>query len=91
MEKIMIIEKIRIECFGKLEQRDFEFCEGVNIIEGANESGKATLAAFIKFIFYGLSSKAKDSGLSDREKYMSWSKGSAGGSLMADTVSTASL
>lgn len=85
MEKIMIIEKIRIECFGKLEQRDFEFCEGVNIIEGANESGKSTLAAFIKFVFYGLSSKAKDSGLSDREKYMSWSKGSAGGSLILRT------
>ncbi len=82
MENKMIIEKIRIECFGSLENRDFEFCEGVNIVEGANESGKSTLAAFIKFIFYGLSSKAKDSGLSDREKYISWSTGSAGGSLI---------
>ncbi len=78
----MIIEKIRIECFGNLENRQFEFCEGVNIIEGANESGKSTLAAFIKFIFYGLSSKAKDSGLSERERYVSWKTGSAGGSLI---------
>ncbi len=77
----MIIEKIRIDSFGNLENRDFELCEGVNIIEGANESGKSTLAAFIKFIFYGLSSKAKDSGVSEREKYISWKTGSAGGSL----------
>lgn len=78
----MIIEKIRIECFGNLENREFELCEGVNIIEGANESGKSTLAAFIKFIFYGLSSKAKDSELSERERYVSWSTGSAGGSIV---------
>ena len=78
----MIIEKIRIESFGSLENRDFEFCEGVNIIEGANESGKSTLAAFIKFIFYGLASKAKDGGISAREKYVSWKTGSAAGSLI---------
>ena len=34
----MIIEKIHIDAFGRLEKRDFELSEGVNIIEGANES-----------------------------------------------------
>ena len=35
----------------------------------AATAGKSTLAAFIKFIFYGLASKAKDSGVSEKEKY----------------------
>lgn len=70
----MYIEKVHIEAFGKLSDRDFDLCRGVNIIEGENESGKSTLAAFIKFIFYGVSSR-------ERAGVLSWERGGAAGSI----------
>lgn len=70
----MYIEKIHIDTFGKLSDRDFELSEGINIIEGANESGKSTLAAFIKFVFYGVTSREKSA-------VLSWQTGGAAGSI----------
>ncbi len=70
----MYIEKIHIDTFGKLSDRDFVFERGVNIIEGENESGKSTLAAFIKFIFYGVPSR-------ERAGVLSWQTGGAAGSI----------
>ncbi len=70
----MYIEKIHIDTFGKLSDRDFELERGVNIIEGENESGKSTLAAFIKFIFYGVPSR-------ERGGVLSWQTGGAAGSI----------
>lgn len=55
----MYIEKINITSFGRLNNFELELRPGMNIIEGANESGKSTVAAFIKFMFYGLSPKEK--------------------------------
>ena len=76
----MKIERIQITAFGKLD--DFELLpkDGINIIEGPNESGKSTIAAFIRFIFYGLSGKAEGE-ISPRERFLSWSKTEASGSL----------
>lgn len=55
----LYIEKINITSFGRLNNFELELHPGMNIIEGANESGKSTVAAFIKFMFYGLSPKEK--------------------------------
>ena len=76
----MKIERIQITAFGKL--KDFELLpgDGINIIEGPNESGKSTIASFIRFIFYGLSGKAEGE-LSPKEKFLSWHKTEASGSL----------
>ncbi len=49
----MYIEKIHIDVFGKLRSFDMELDKNINLIEGKNESGKSTIASFIKFIFYG--------------------------------------
>ena len=81
----MIIEKIHIDCFGNLEECDIQLGDGVNIIEGANESGKSTVAAFIKFIFYGLSGKLRDTKLSERDRYINWHTGNAGGHIIVRT------
>lgn len=70
----MYIEKLHIDTFGKLSGVDFELDGGMNIIKGANESGKSTIAAFIKFIFYGATAK-------ERESVMSWRTGGAAGSI----------
>ncbi|MCI8388062.1 MAG: AAA family ATPase [Clostridiales bacterium] len=74
----MYIEKLQINTFGKLSNLKLEFAPGVNIIEGANESGKSTLAAFIKFMFYGIPPK-------DRTALISWDNSGAAGTLTLNT------
>ena len=70
----MYIEKLHIDTFGKLADIDIELGSTVNIIEGANESGKSTVAAFIKFILYGVPSR-------ERARLLSWQTGGAAGSI----------
>lgn len=76
----MYIEKLQINSFGKLSDLTLELAPGINIIEGANESGKSTIAAFIKFMFYGIPAK-------ERASLVSWSTGGAAGTLTLDTGS----
>lgn len=70
----MYIEKLSINSFGRLSNLNIDFSRGLNIIEGPNESGKSTLAAFIKFILYGAPSK-------ERAALLSWDTGNASGSM----------
>ncbi len=42
-----------IEEYGVLRDKRIELSDGINLIQGENESGKSTICAFIKFIFYG--------------------------------------
>ena len=49
----MIIERVYIESFGALKDLDLSFDRGINILEGGNESGKSSVAAFVRFMFYG--------------------------------------
>jgi len=74
----MYIEKIHIDTFGKLNDVNIEPDRGINIIEGPNESGKSTVAEFIKFVLYGVGTK-------DRDRVMSWRTGGAAGSLTVCT------
>jgi len=62
----MKIKELYIQSFGALRNRSFRFDEGVNILEGPNESGKTTVAAFIKYMFYGPDQK----GSLDRTRYL---------------------
>ena len=55
----MKIQEIYVQSFGTLKERFFRFDEGVNILEGPNESGKSTLAAFIKYVFYFIHTRRK--------------------------------
>lgn len=50
----MRIEEIYIKGFGKINNLEIEFGRGFNIVFGANESGKSTIQAFIKAMFYSL-------------------------------------
>ncbi len=76
----MKIERIQIASFGRLKDLDLTLGNGINILEGPNESGKTTLATFIRFAFYGLSGKSEN-GLSPREQYLSFGTKEASGSL----------
>lgn len=77
----MYIKKIYIESFCGMKDRELCFAEGLNVIEGGNESGKSTLCMFIKFIFYGLSGRTSDGEMSERQKYVPWDTGRAAGTL----------
>ena len=73
----MTFESLYIKSFGKLNGKRIAFTEGVNIIEGANESGKSTICAFIQFMFYGLPPKT-----ADKLRYISWDTSLASGSIV---------
>lgn len=77
----MYIKKIHIDSFGPLRDRELELSDGLNIIEGENESGKSTVAMFIKFMLYGLSGRTSDGEMSERRRYVSWKTGSAAGHM----------
>ena len=78
----MFIEKLSIESFGSLSNVSYDLTSGINIFHGKNESGKSTLAAFIKFIFYGLLGKMPDASMSEKTRYTNWDHGISGGSLV---------
>ena len=80
----MIIRRIHIDAFGPLRDFDCELYSGMNIIRGDNESGKTSLAMFIKFIFYGLSGRGSDDCPSERKKYVNWDTGTADGFVIAE-------
>ena len=76
----MIIEKIVIKSFGAINDMTLEFAPEINVIEGQNEAGKSTIAAFIKYMLYGFDST--DNGeCSERKKRISWTTGMAQGSM----------
>ena len=50
----MIIREANIGKFGKLENQKYQFSPRINVIYGANESGKSTLMQFLKAMLFGL-------------------------------------
>lgn len=74
----MYIEKLNISTFGRLNSFELELSPGMNIVEGANESGKSTIAAFIKFMFYGFNQR-------ERASLVSWDTAGAAGTLTFKT------
>ncbi len=68
----MKINKIKINSFGKLKEKEIELKNGINIIFGKNEAGKSTLLKFIVNSFYGISKNKKGKEHSDFEKYTPW-------------------
>ena len=76
----MIIEKILIKSFGRLNDMTLEFSDRVNVIEGENESGKSAIAAFIRYMLYGFTDSEGEE-LGERKKRISWKTGRAEGSM----------
>ncbi len=50
----MIIKELHVKNFGKLQDTRVPFTEGLNLIYGANESGKTTLHTFLKCMLFGI-------------------------------------
>lgn len=71
----MYIEKINVIDFGGTKNKEIVFDKKLNVIQGDNESGKSTICAFIRFIFFGFSDKK------ERMRYYSFGSSGAGGTL----------
>ena len=78
----MKINKIKINSYGKLKNKEIELNNNINIIYGENESGKSTLLKFILNIFYGASKNKKGKEISDFEKYKPWNSEEFSGKLL---------
>lgn len=74
----MQIESLHIISFGGLRNFSIDLSSGLTVIEGANESGKSTIAAFIKFMLYGFTDKA------ERTLHTSWEGDTAEGSMIVN-------
>ena len=70
--------------FGKLERRSLAFSPGLNIVESPNESGKSTLATFLRTMLYGLSTRDRGA-LADKNRYLPWSGSPMQGTLELST------
>ena len=69
----MKINKLKINSYGKLKEKEINFEDGINLVYGQNEAGKSTLIKFIINSFYGISKNKKGKEISDFEKYKPWS------------------
>jgi len=77
----MVIQNISIKSFGMLTDMSLDFTDSINVIEGQNEAGKSTIAAFIKYMLYGFDNSEDQDALSERKKRISWTTGKAEGSM----------
>ena len=68
----MKINKLKINAYGKLKEREIDLNDRINIIYGQNETGKSTLINFIINSFYGISKNKKGKEISNYEKYKPW-------------------
>ena len=68
----MQIDRIKINNYGNLKNKEIELKSNINIIYGKNESGKSTLLNFIVSTFYGISKNKRGKEISDFDKYIPW-------------------
>ena len=78
----MIIESINIKSFGMITDMAMSFSDDINVIVGHNESGKSTIAAFIKYMLYGFANEPSTDDMPDeRERRINWNNGTAQGTM----------
>lgn len=78
----MKITKLNITSFGVLTDRVIALSDGINLIGGANEAGKTSLAMFIKFMLYGLNAKNTDQfPMGEKKRFINWTTGRAEGTM----------
>lgn len=76
----MKINKIKINNFGNLSDKNIEF-KKFNIIYGKNESGKSTLQSYIVSALYGIQKTKNGKTMSDFDKYEPWNGGEFSGTI----------
>lgn len=77
----MKIDKLKINAYGRLKNKEIEFGQNLNLIYGKNESGKSTLLKFILNCLYGTSKNKKGKDISDFDRYKPWKSDEFSGKL----------
>lgn len=77
----MKINKLKVNGFGKLEQKEITFSDGINIVEGKNESGKSSLVKYMVAMLYGASKNKRGKEISDMEKFTPWGREEYSGTM----------
>ena len=68
----MKLDKLKINAYGKLTDKEIELDDHINVIRGENEAGKSTILNFIVNMLYGISKNKNGKAYSDFEKYKPW-------------------
>ena len=77
----MKINNLKINAYGNIENKDINLKQGINIIQGKNESGKSTLLNYIISSFYGISKNKDGRVLSDYDRYKPWNNSEFSGRI----------
>ena len=77
----MNIKNIKINAYGNLENKEINLDKKINIIHGANESGKSTMLSYIVNSFYGISKTKDGKEISDYDKYKPWNNNEFSGRI----------
>lgn len=68
----MKINKLQINAFGNIQNKEIELSENINIVYGKNEAGKSTLLKFVVDSLYGISRNKRGKEFSDYDRYKPW-------------------
>lgn len=77
----MKIDYLKVNGFGKLENKEIEFGKKINVIYGENEAGKTTLLKCILSMLYGVSSNKNGKDISEKEQYKPWKNAEFSGKM----------
>lgn len=81
----MLLTKLKLNYFGRFQNKEIELKPGINLIYGDNEAGKSTIHTFIKGMFFGIE-RLRGRGSATKEdlytRYLPWEyPGAFGGSM----------
>ena len=81
----MLLQKLKINYFGRFTNKEIELKPGINLIYGENESGKSTVHTFIKGMLFGIERLRGRASASKEDlytRYLPWDyPGAFGGSM----------
>ena len=81
----MKIEKLELKNFGKFRDASVELGDGLNVLYAPNETGKSTLAGFIRYMLYGFPKNERSSAtnpITTAQRFKPWQGGETAGSMV---------
>jgi len=79
----MIIRELYMNNFGRFADKRIIFGPGINLITGKNESGKSTIAQFIKVMLFGMKkARGRAAGKDVFHRYAPWNQNGPEGSML---------